>query len=684
LIEQTRRHINRLVEEIAALSKQDLSPADYFNEYLQRVQRALASTAGAVWMFTPQGHLQIQFQINMRQVGIDSTDSNRERHAELLRQVVAKGQPLIMHPHSGVQGNDSASGAGNPTDYVILLVPVIIEKAVQGLIEIFQDPARNPAAQAGYLQFLVHVAELAGGFLRNSRLRQISGQQQLWTQLEAFARNVHISLNPIEVAYQVANEGNRLIGSDRLSVAQRYGKKTVVQAISGADIVEKRSNLVQLQRALFDAVIEWKEKLIYTGTRDDSLPPDVLKALDAYHSESHSKVLIVTPLRDEREKESDWPSRSALMMECFEPNQSPDQLLSKLEVVGKHAAPALYNALEHRRIPMRFIWLPLAKVQEGLGGKTQAIIYSVLVALTLLIIAMVTVPYPLKMDSKGQLLPQNRYWIFPPYEGHVERFLVEPNMEVAQDQPLVEMHDLQLAIKLQEVQSQIYASEAKMKNAMVRMNDQGLTDGDRKQASIEKSQEEQTKALYTEQYNRLRGRVNAESLQPGYFYVKSPITGMVLNYDFKENLSNKMLKPSDQMLRIGETGGPWEVELKVPQKHIGQILMAFDPKKPGHELDVDILLSSAPTRVFKGKLSRDKIAGEAIPNRDDNNESEPVVLATVRIDGDDIPAADRVPHDLLLTGTEVHAKVRCGNHRLGYSLFYGVWEFFYEKVVFFF
>ena len=40
--------------------------------------------------------------------------------------------------------------------------------------------------------------------------------------------------------------------------------------------------------------------------------------------------------------------------------------------------------------------------------------------------------------------------------------------------------------------------------------------------------------------------------------------------------------------------------------------------------------------------------------------------------------------ELLVTGTEVHAKVRCGNHALGYSFFYGLWEFLYEKVVFFF
>jgi hypothetical protein len=38
----------------------------------------------------------------------------------------------------------------------------------------------------------------------------------------------------------------------------------------------------------------------------------------------------------------------------------------------------------------------------------------------------------------------------------------------------------------------------------------------------------------------------------------------------------------------------------------------------------------------------------------------------------------------LLSGTEVHSRIRCGNRPMGYSLFYGVWEFLYEKVVFFF
>ncbi len=68
----------------------------------------------------------------------------------------------------------------------------------------------------------------------------------------------------------------------------------------------------------------------------------------------------------------------------------------------------------------------------------------------------------------------------------------------------------------------------------------------------------------------------------------------------------------------------------------------------------------------------------------DQQENEPVVLCSVRITGKDIPEDDQIPRGLLVTGTEVHAKVLCGKHKLGYSLFYGVWEFVYEKMFNFF
>src|SRR5207244_10779282 len=138
-----------------------------------------------------------------------------------------------------------------------------------------------------------------------------------------------------------------------------------------------------------------------------------LKALDAYLAESNSKLLVVLPLKDERENESKKPPRSAVMMECFDPAQSPEQLVARLEVVGRHATSALYNAAEHKRIPMRFIWQPIAKVQEGLGGKARAITYGIVAGVVLLLGAMIFVPYPLKLDAQGQLLPREAQFSSP-------------------------------------------------------------------------------------------------------------------------------------------------------------------------------------------------------------------------------------------------------------------------------
>jgi hypothetical protein len=190
-------------------------------------------------------------------------------------------------------------------------------------------------------------------------------------------------------------------------------------------------------------------------------------------------------------------------------------------------------------------------------------------------------------------------------------------------------------------------------------------------------------------------RTGAARDRPGHFTLTAPAFAeseksllqkrewTVLNGNFREEWTGREAKPSDPILRLGAKDGPWEIELKIPQKHIGQILKAYE-RLNVDELDVDFLVRSDPTRKFKGKLARHKIAGEANPNRDEKDEAEPVVLAFARISGPGIEPDDALSRELMLSGADVHAKVRCGDHRMGYALFYGVWEFLYEKVVFWF
>jgi hypothetical protein len=131
--------------------------------------------------------------------------------------------------------------------------------------------------------------------------------------------------------------------------------------------------------------------------------------------------------------------------------------------------------------------------------------------------------------------------------------------------------------------------------------------------------------------------------------------------------------------------------MKIPQRNIGQIMRAYtDPElhkvdEAGKKyLDVDVLLSSQPETSYGGRLYRDDIAAQAVPNKNEHDENEPVVSAYVKLNLPDFKPEDMIPKEQLVTGLEVRTRIRCGKHALGYSMFHGVWEWFYEKVVFFF
>jgi hypothetical protein len=109
-----------------------------------------------------------------------------------------------------------------------------------------------------------------------------------------------------------------------------------------------------------------------------------------------------------------------------------------------------------------------------------------------------------------------------------------------------------------------------------------------------------------------------------------------------------------------------------------------EPDTKRKYLDVDVMLRSMPDSRYLGRLYKDDIAAEAVPNKNEHDENEPVVTAYIKLNLDDIPQAKRIPEKQFVSGLEVSTRIRCGDHALGYSLFHGVWEWFYEKVVFFF
>lgn len=705
------RQIDDAFESASKLAGSSLAPAEFYQQFLNRTLSAIDAPAGAVWLRTPQGFLQIACQENLEQVGLDSKRGGRQCHNEILRQVFQSTpiRPIMLEPQGRLTGLSAEPGsvpAANLTDYWTLFAPIAStekDKPPLGLLEVFQVGDLDPRMYATFLNYTYQMAGYASQYHQFSNARQSSGLERIYAQVESFAKLIHTSLNPTEVAYHIANEGRRLIECDRLCVGVRHGSKTTVEAVSGADVVEKASSHVRRMRRLFDEVTKLGEKLVYKGEKDEGLPPRLSEALDDYLAESQPKLLVVLPIRDEREAESKKPPRSILLMEAFNPPEQVEPMIQRLEVVGKHAAPALYNAAELKRIPFGFLWRPLAKLQEGLGGKHRFIALGIGILVTALILALVLVPYPLKMEADGEFTPRYVTQVFSPYEGDVRGVLRHPGDLVRPGAPVISLYSPDLGQKYMEADSEASKNEEKVR-AIEAMLTRGVSTQDelrlRMDLETARATAKAKRVFQThlrEMYHLVGGSqagvytANAGQFEDAATRGKPDAAWKVLSADNTNELMHRTVRPNEPLIRLGYTDGPWRVELKLPQRSIGHVLQALGT--PGKHktdtdgkkyLDVDVLLTSAPDRSFPGRLYEEDIAAEAVPNRDDRDQTEPIVQAYVRVNIDGTAPAGMIPQSLFVAGQEVHTRVRCGNHALGYSLFHGVWEWFYENVVFLF
>ena len=242
-------------------------------------------------------------------------------------------------------------------------------------------------------------------------MRQMMSQQRLWNQLEGFTHQIHGSLDLKETAYAVVNDGKRLVGCDRLSVALKIGGRTMVEAVSGQEVVEQRSNLVRELTRLCKAVIRSGEDLVYTGNTE-GFAPDIRDALEMYVDESGSKVVIVTLLHkpeqrarhdraqgEGRRSAAWWPSRSATRWP--RPTCTPGPRSS-----ARHASTALWNAQEHHKIFLKPMLKLMGSPWRFFRGRTLAKIGAVLAAIVSLDRRLVF--RPLHPDHRGPRLAASR------------------------------------------------------------------------------------------------------------------------------------------------------------------------------------------------------------------------------------------------------------------------------------
>jgi multidrug efflux pump subunit AcrA (membrane-fusion protein) len=675
LIEQTKQQIRTLVNEIAQLAKSDLSPEEFHGEFLPRVVSALAAIGGAVWTIEDQGRLTLQYQINLQETRLRDSEEDQIRHGRLLQKVLASGEGMLVAPRSGA-GDDTE--AGNPTDFLLVLGPLKTELEMVGVIEVFQRPDAGPTTQKGYLRFLKQMCDLAGDFFKSRQLRHFGDRQILWTQLEEFTRGIHTNLDPRDTAYTIANEGRRLIECDRVSVAIRKGKRCRIEAVSGQDLFDKRSNTVRLLGRLATAVVASGETVWYTGDTSN-MAPQVEDAVQEYVDESHSKTVAVIPLSrpqpeleeedDPDKREAPRPPFAALIVEQIEDSRVLPRTVQRVQVVAQHSCTALANALEHDSLFLMPLWRSLGKTRWVVKARTLPKTISVAAAVLLVLGFLVFFPWPFKAQCNGTVEPVLRRDVFAKIDGDVKEVHVDNADVVKAGDLMVVLESVDLNMEIERIQGDLAeVAEQITTNRRILSGPTGNTQQDQlrwQQVASEFNELKEKQASLVQQLE-LCGE-KKEQLK-----ITAPIEGQVVTWDPEDLLMGRPVQRGQRLMRVNNPEGEWQLELLMPEKRMGHVRRkraAIKAQDPSDDLKVEFVLATDPNTTFEGKVS--EIHYQAEVRGDEGN----TVMIKVAINREELPPAIR-------PGAGVSGKVVCDKMPVGYVFLCDAIAYFQKNIAF--
>lgn len=661
LIQETRDQIRAMVDEITILSQSECSPQEFYQGFLSRTTGALASVGGAVWSLQEGGGLKLEYQINLAESGLVENEAAQISHDRLLKQMVSSGEPDLVPPHSGVAADE---GASNPTDHLLMIGPLVVEKNVVGIVEIFQRPGAGPTTQRGYLRFLVQMCKAASDYLRNQQLRQYGAQQAMWNRMQTFIRAIHGSLNTRDTVYAIANEGRRLMDCDRVSVALKQGAKMQVQAMSGLDTIERRAEQIKKLSKLATMVTKAGEPLCYTGD-DSHLPPQIEFCLHDYLDASHAKLVIIEPLREVNRElgddsstriETEHPGRvvGALIVEKLSEDKATSDLQHRAQTVVTHSNDALTNSLAHSGMFLAPVWTWLGKTAALTQARNLPKTLMAAAVLLLVMAALWVVPYPFTLAANGVLVPENRSEVWADVDGVLKEILIpdNPDAVVSAGAVLAVMTNNDLMVEIRNLQGQLDKSNEEV-NKLKRAQHTPMTPAEARMIGGELAEAE---TLRTSLIRQLELKSNkADSLK-----VRAPVTGQIFNWQLRENLLRRPVSRGQNLMTIVHPETPWEIELEFPERRVAHLLTA--QRDESENLRVTFTLASHPGNEYTGRLIH--VDNKMDVRSDEGN----VVLLRIGFD------KQQFPHDLLRSGTRVTAQVHAGQRSLGYVWFHELIE----------
>ncbi|HEX8312716.1 MAG TPA: HlyD family efflux transporter periplasmic adaptor subunit [Chthoniobacteraceae bacterium] len=693
-IEAARARIQRLVDEIAALSKSDVRSEEYFQQFLTRAVQASDAKGGAIWLVgKTTGEGAYEFQL-AAEVEFDASlfQKNEQQRANILRmltEVVQQKRPGVL-PATNQQSVEPGAlqthapaprPEGNQTPYPMIFVPLYLKEQVLGVLHMWLQPYVAPANYAEFVTFLTSLATHVEQHLQSRRLGTLVLETQRLQHLLKFASDLAGSLDPLEVTRLAANYGRDLIGCERCSVLTLKNDRWQVLAISGQEVVERKSSMVKAMAAFVGAhakpetVLLSKKELIARaeaaqGPVTGELPTAVVDGSGAdavalqhartdeidlaYFQLSHVVSAAVTPLLDDDKQIVGAYFAESTVEGFFEgQNGSKDTTAAHriTEWIAGHTGRSLKAADDYQTLPFLKTSRRIRGAQLALTGPRRR--RSLLRSGLFLGIAAAILLYPKmeRVDGNCVLQPMSRAAVVPEIAGRIVKVAVREGDRVKKGGVVAQLdtHRIETELEANEQEKRRFYADAE--------RNRGLGDEASAQVAFLQAQ------VAEQNEKKLRADLEAATM-------RSPIDGVVVTKDVDLHVG-EFLQPGASFAEVASFER-WELHVEVNEKEIGKVERIVPRDGSGEPRDVNFLLYSQSAIKLHGLLAKhEQISAAAYPR-----ESENVFIITLR----DI----EVPADLrpaLRPGLTGRAKIDLGRKPLVMLWGKSIWNWFRLRMI---
>ena len=345
-------------------------------------------------------------------------------HDALLGCMLQASQAQIIPPGAVIEGVPQAF---NPTDYALIIAPLMVDKQVVGLLEILMDPTRRAAQQKSTLRFVSDLCDLAGNL---SQEPPDAADDVAAAALEP-ARGFH----PPDPRL-ARPQGDRLRRRQRRQAAGRLrpaergaedrrpddgrggqrpgGRRAAVQpgaradpALQGRDPLGRRPGLHRQYRRASRRTFATRSRCTSTSR----VP------------RSWSSRCCTSPRNEEGPDQKEHKEKvpfGCLVAEQIGDELAPTDMHARTEVVSRHASTALWNSQEHHKIFLKPVLKAMGSPWRMFRGRTLAKIGAVAGGDPGPDRApWRSFPARLTIEGHGSLLPEERRKIYAPVAGIV-------------------------------------------------------------------------------------------------------------------------------------------------------------------------------------------------------------------------------------------------------------------------